>query len=225
MIKSAKIIGTGMATRELIGIWLIKVSVVIAFVGAGIGIGIVHVVLILVVLIVSKVALNIKKKRINKFNNFRKLFTIKNFAILFITIALSFSARCIIISYFTLDITQFYDFCFVGLLVSVIRPLITDLFDIFKNHFKPSVCLCQASDDDVLLEYLKAGNKCEIIIQDYRKLSLKVGNKYKITDENVEKRFLDPELIPKLLETDKVYTILVEDRKSLDGCKEYTVLV
>lgn len=51
-----------------------------------------------------------------------------------ITIALSFTGRCLIIYFFTLDLTCYYYFFFVNLLVSFIRPLITDLVDIYLEN-------------------------------------------------------------------------------------------
>lgn len=58
----------------------------------------------------------------------------RNLAILFITIACSFLVRCFIIYLFNLDLSQLSDFFFVGIIVSFIRPLITDLFHIYFSN-------------------------------------------------------------------------------------------
>ena len=65
------------------------------------------------------------------FKNFRNLFTFRGFAILLATIALSFSVRSLVILFFKLDLSQFSDFLFVGILVSFIRVFITDLFEFY----------------------------------------------------------------------------------------------
>lgn len=79
-----------------------------------------------------------------KFNNFSNFFSFRNFAILGITIALSFTSRCLIIYFYTLDLTQFSYFFIVSMLVSFIRPLTRDLFDIYldyKLNLKDVMCL------------------------------------------------------------------------------------
>lgn len=75
------------------------------------------------------------------FKNFRKLFTFRGFAILVATIALSFSVRSLVILFFKLDLSQFSDFLFVGILVSFIRVFITDLFEFYfaKDDLTPHV--------------------------------------------------------------------------------------
>lgn len=75
------------------------------------------------------------------FKNFRNLFTFRGFAILVATLALSFSVRCLIIYIFNLDLSQFTDFLFVGILVSFIRVFITDLFEFYfaQDNLTPHV--------------------------------------------------------------------------------------
>ena len=75
------------------------------------------------------------------FKNFRKLFTFRGLAILVATIVLSFMVRCLIIYLFSLDLSQFTDFLFVGFLVSFIRVFITDLFEFYfhKNNLTPHI--------------------------------------------------------------------------------------
>lgn len=65
------------------------------------------------------------------FKNFRNLFAFRGFAILVATLALSFSVRYLIIYIFNLDLSQFTDFLFVGILISFIRVFITDLFEFY----------------------------------------------------------------------------------------------
>lgn len=75
------------------------------------------------------------------FKNFRNLFTFRGFAILVATLALSFSVRSLVILFFNLDLSQFTDFLFVGILVSFIRVFITDLFEFYlaKDNLTPHV--------------------------------------------------------------------------------------
>ena len=70
-----------------------------------------------------------------------KLFTFRGLAILVVTIVLSFMIRCLIIYLFSLDLSQFSDFLFVGILVSFIRVFITDLFEFYfhKDNLTPHI--------------------------------------------------------------------------------------
>ena len=75
------------------------------------------------------------------FKNFKKLFTFRGLAILVATLVLSFSVRSLVILFFNLDLSQFTDFLFVGILVSFIRVLITDLFEFYlaQDNLTPHV--------------------------------------------------------------------------------------
>lgn len=75
------------------------------------------------------------------FKNFRNLFTLRGLAILVATLALSFSVRSLVILFFNLDLTQFYDFFIVGILVSFFRVFITDLFEFYlpQDNLTPHV--------------------------------------------------------------------------------------
>ena len=66
-----------------------------------------------------------------RFANLRNLFTLRSLAILSITLVLSFAVRWYIVHYFNYDLSQFKDFFLIGLLVSLIRPLITDVIDMY----------------------------------------------------------------------------------------------
>ena len=81
--------------------------------------------------------MNYKKQTIQshnnnyKFSNFKNLFTFRSFTILSVTLIISFCCRSFIIVFFNLNYTLFNDFFIVGIIISVIRPLVTDLFDVF----------------------------------------------------------------------------------------------
>ena len=68
----------------------------------------------------------------SRFHNIKNFFSIKNLLILFCTLFISFFFRLVIIKLFALDITLFTDFIFVSSLVSFIRPLVTDFFNIIQ---------------------------------------------------------------------------------------------
>lgn len=67
----------------------------------------------------------------SRFYNLRNFFTLRSLAILAITLVLSFSVRWSIVHYFNYDLSAFKDFFLIGLLVSLVRPLTMDAFDMF----------------------------------------------------------------------------------------------
>ena len=67
-----------------------------------------------------------------RFSNIKNFLSLKNFTILFFTLFISFFSRLLIIKLFHLDITLFSDFIILGFLVSFIRPIVTDLFNIIQ---------------------------------------------------------------------------------------------
>ena len=70
----------------------------------------------------------------NKFSNLRNLFTIRSLLVLAFTMVVSFSFRFLPFSYFDLNLSLLKDFLFTGVLVTIVRPLVTDLLDIFLNN-------------------------------------------------------------------------------------------
>jgi len=89
------------------------------------------------------ILINNLKKFINKFTsrftNLKNLFTLRSLFILIITLLISFSLRWFLVLYFKYDLYAFKDFCIIGFLVSFIRPLILDVFDIFFHKIDVSV--------------------------------------------------------------------------------------
>ena len=75
----------------------------------------------------------------SRFTNLKNLFTLRSLFILIITLLISFSVRWLLVLYFNYDLYVFKDFCITGLLVSFIRPLILDIFDLFFHKIDLSV--------------------------------------------------------------------------------------
>jgi hypothetical protein len=90
---------------------------------------------------------NFNNKNTSRFYNLKNLFTFRSLFILIITLILTFSVRWFIVNYFNYDLYTFKDFFFIGIIVSFIRPLIMDLFDIFYPKIDLSVAsLSEALD-------------------------------------------------------------------------------
>jgi len=76
-----------------------------------------------------------ENEKFTRFSNFKKLFSFKSLCILCVTILLSFLIRLFIVKFFNFDMTLFRDFFITGFLVSLIRPIITDLFEIYFQEY------------------------------------------------------------------------------------------
>ena len=74
---------------------------------------------------------NFHNKNTSGFSNLKNLFTFRSLFILIITLVLSFSVRWYIVNYFSYDLYTSKDFFIIGIIVSFIRSLIMDMFDIF----------------------------------------------------------------------------------------------
>ena len=90
-----------------------------------------------------------------RFSNLRNLFTIRSFLILSITLVISFSVRWYIVNYFNYDLYTFKDFFFIGILVSFVRPLVVDVFDMYYPKFEVSLHEVRELPDQSRLTYDK----------------------------------------------------------------------
>ena len=79
----------------------------------------------------------------SRFSHLKNLFTFRSLFILIITLLLSFSVRWYIVYCFSYDLYTFKDFFIIGIIVSFIRSLILDIFDIFYPKIDLSVVSLQ----------------------------------------------------------------------------------
>ena len=86
---------------------------------------------------------NFFDKNTSRFSNLWNFFTFRSFAILAATLVLSFSVRWYIVNCFSYDLYTFKDFFIIGIIVSFIRSLIMDIFDIFYPKIDLSVVSLQ----------------------------------------------------------------------------------
>jgi hypothetical protein len=95
--------------------------------------------------------------------NFRNFFSFRNLAILVITIGLSFTFRCLIIYFFTLDFSGVKDIT----LISVVFIFLNSLrctFYVFFPMFEFKLVLCEGTDDGLDGKSNYKG-KCKVVVE------------------------------------------------------------
>ena len=90
-----------------------------------------------------------------RFSNLRNLFTLISFIILALTLVISFSVRWYIVKYFNYDLSHFKDLFIIGSLVSFIRPLVQDVFDVFYPKLDISFMVVRELPDQSSLTSVK----------------------------------------------------------------------